>query len=195
MLCTVVQGCQVLAVEVRRKLGTKQLTMVTERGTQTNKTVSLASWPHHLALAAIANNLENQCISALLHKALNGSYDVWGSAICRLTVLPALPSFCRCSAVSRMESCSTLEIMRWGRTVLPFCWEVSRPSLSAASRLCQKCFTAVWNTRLFAWQRQSEWVCFCADFRHRKQERTDSIGHRQRSWTCKRYKDRPDLQL
>lgn len=97
---------------------------------------------------------------------------VCGNAVGRLTVLPALPSFCRASAVSRMESCSTLEIMRWGRMVLPFCWEESSPSLSAVSRLCQKCFTAVWNTRLFAWQRHDR-VCFCAYFTHRKQEQID----------------------
>lgn len=74
------------------------------------------------------------------------------SKIFRDDLLPALPSFCRCSATSLIESCSTLEVIMWGRPLLPF-WCLS--PCSAALQFLQKCSTAVWSTRLLAWKKIS----------------------------------------
>lgn len=67
-------------------------------------------------------------------------------------LLPALPSFCRRSATSLTESCSTLEVMMWGRPSPPL-WCLSPHSV--APQLRQKCSTAVWRTRLLAWKEDS----------------------------------------
>lgn len=61
--------------------------------------------------------------------------------------LPALPSFCKCSAASLIESCSTLEVMMWGRSLLPFI----QPS-PAVLQFLLKCSKAVCSTRLLACQ-------------------------------------------
>lgn len=75
---------------------------------------------------------------------------------CIQLLLPALPSLCRCSAASLTESCSTLEVMMWGRPVHPF-WCPS--PCSAALQFLLKCSTAVWSTRLLAWKRTTqEWA-------------------------------------
>lgn len=70
-------------------------------------------------------------------------------------LLPALPSFCRCSAASFTESCSTLEVIMWGRPLLPFWW---LPTCSVSLQFLLKCSTAVWSTRLLAWKICLPWA-------------------------------------
>ena len=65
-------------------------------------------------------------------------------------LLPAWPSFCRCSATSLTETCSTLEVIMWGRPLLLLCC----PSpCSWALQFLLKYSTAVWSTRLLAWKK------------------------------------------
>lgn len=60
--------------------------------------------------------------------------------ISRKDLLPALPFFCRCSAASLTESCSTFEVMMCGRPLISLWW---LSACSAARQFLQKCSTAV----------------------------------------------------